>query len=156
LLNRLDQPGLVLIDRFNDAGNRIEAHLSEKFAIGIRGLPYTREMPLAHIVGLHYSAVGQSHFSSLIDIVLGSLRFAINAHTRGESQNLDTARRLLGILGPLFYREPAGAPISELSFLFSPKVIRAQQYRERYQRLKDFLAEAGVDTAQPITAERPY
>jgi hypothetical protein len=156
LLNRLRGPGLVLIDRFRDEGNRIDAHLAEKFSVGVRGLPYTREMRLKNIVGFHYSAVGQSHFPSVTDIVIGSLRFAINAHTRNARASLDTARRLLGILAPLFYREPENAPVSELSFLFSPKVIKADRYRQTYQALKDFLAEAGIDTQQPITAERVY
>jgi hypothetical protein len=156
LLNRFSGPGLVLIDQFSDAGNQIRAHLSEKFAVGIRGLPYTPEMRLKNIVGFHYSVIGQSHFPSLIDIALGSLRFAINAHTRQQIQQLDTARRLLGILEPLFFREREGAPISELGFMFSPKVIRAPRYLEKYGALKDFLTEAGVDTAQPITDERTY
>ena len=156
LLNRIGGPGLVLIDQFNDQGNQIRAHLAEKFAIGIRGLPYTPEMRLANIVGFHYSVVGQSHFPSLVDIALGSLRFAINAHTREQDQHLDTARRLLGILAPLFFREPDGAPISELSFQFSPKVIEVPSFRDKYQSLKNFLADAGVDTAQPITGERMY
>ena len=156
LLNRLGGPGLVLIDRFNDQGNRIAAHLSEKFSAGLRGLPYTPKMRLEHIVGFHYSAVGQSHFPSLIDIVLGSLRFAINTHTRNMQRSMETARRILGILAPLFYQEPEGAAISELSFQFSPKVINVDRYREKYQALKDFLAAAGIDTQQSITADRMY
>lgn len=156
LLNRRGGPGLVLLDRFNDEGNRIAAHLSEKFSVGLRGLPYKNKMRLEHIVGLHYSVVGQSHFPSLIDIVLGSLRFAINAQTRNQQGSMETAQRILGILAPLFYREPANAPVSELSFQFSPKVIIRGVYREKYQALKDFLAAAGIDTQQPITAERMY
>jgi hypothetical protein len=156
LLNRRNGPGLVLIDRFNDEGNRIEAHLSEKFSVGVRGLPYSREMRLNNIIGFHYSAVGQSHFPSLVDIALGSLRFAINAHSRNEENYMETARKLISILTPLFYREPPAPGISELSFQFSPKVIRSERYREKYQALKDFLASAGMDTQQPITDRRMY
>ena len=35
-LNRTQTPGLVLIDRFNDAGNAIDAHLSDKFSTGVQ------------------------------------------------------------------------------------------------------------------------
>ncbi len=155
LLNRWNGPGLVLIDRFNDQGNQIEAHLTEKFSVGVRGMPYAHEIRLTKIVGFHYSSVGQSHLPSIVDIVLGSLRFAINAHTRNVEKQLQTARKLLGLLEPLFWRDN-GAAISELSFLFSPKVIKAPSYREQYQALKDFLGESGIETAQPITAERQY
>lgn len=156
LLNRLGGPGLVLIDRFNDVGNAIEAHLRDKFTIGLTGMPYAQEIRLNNIVGFHYSAIGQSHLPSLIDIVLGSLRFSINAHTRGLDQHLQTARILLGLLSPLFWRPHDGEPVPELSFLFSPKVIRRDHFRRRYEALKRFLAEGGIATAQPITDVRMY
>ena len=64
LLNRQDSYGLCLIDRFSDA--QIDSHLREKFSIGLRGLPYAGDMRLERIIGFHYSAIGQSHFSSII------------------------------------------------------------------------------------------
>lgn len=155
LLNRWGGPGLVLIDQFNDKGNQIKSHLTDKFSIGLQGMPYSAEMRLSNIVGFHYSSVGQSHLPSVVDITLGSFRFALNAQTRNVDNQLVTAKKLLGILEPFFWREDAGA-VSELSFQFSPKVIKADAYRKQYQVLKDFLAEAGIDTAQPVTAERQY
>lgn len=87
VLNRLKDSGLVLIDRFNDEGNAIEAHLRDKFTVGLTGMPYGNgNIRLSNILGFHYSAIGQSHFPSIVDVVLGSLRFAINAHTRQEEQ----------------------------------------------------------------------
>ncbi len=80
VLNRVGGPGMVLIDRFNDEGNAIDAHLRDKFTIGITGLPYSAETRLANIIGFHYSAIGQSHLPSLVDVLLGSFRFAVNAH----------------------------------------------------------------------------
>lgn len=156
VLNRIDQPGLVLIDRFNDVGNAIEAHLRDKFTIGLTGMPYAQELRLRNIVGFHYSAIGQSHFPSLIDVVLGSLRFAINAHTRGQEGHLDTARQLLELISPLFWREADDDRVSELGFQFSPKIIRSAVYRARYEALKQFLEDGGIATAQPITADRLY
>lgn len=156
VLNRIDNPGLVLIDRFNDEGNAIEAHLRDKFSIGLTGMPYAQELRLRNIVGFHYSAIGQSHFPSLIDVVLGSLRFAINAHTRGQEANLATARQLLQLISPLFWRDADDQPVPELGFQFSPKIIRAPAYRARYEALKQFLEDGGVATAQPITDQRLY
>ncbi|WP_375172717.1 hypothetical protein [Pseudooceanicola sp.] len=156
ILNRLGGAGLVLIDRFNDEGNAIDAHLRDKFTVGITGLPYSPEMRLANISGFHYSAIGQSHFPSIVDVALGSLRLAINAHTRQMAGLLGTANTLLGLLSPLFWRQNDSDPVPELGFQFSPKVIRATRYREKYLGLKDFLARAGIVTYQEITDQRTY
>lgn len=148
LLNRTAGTGLVLIDRFDN--RQADGHLAEKFSVGVTGMPHNPQLRLSNIVGFHYAAVGQSHFCSLIDVVIGSLRFAINAFTRGEAGNLETAKRILAGLEPLFYREQDGAPVSELSLFFSPKTVRHRPYREKYLGLKAFLAESGIDTAQQI------
>lgn len=156
ILQRLDAHGLVLIDRFSDGNNEIEAHLRDKFSIGLTGLPYSSELRLDTIVGFHYSAVGQSHFASLIDIVVGSLRFAINAHTRGKSEHTETAKAILRSLAPMFFRTPGQSMVPELGFQFSPKVVKSDRYRAQYASLKDFLGQAGVEIEQPITNERQY
>jgi len=150
LLTHFGGPGLVLIDRFNDTGNLIESHLRDKFSVGLTWQSTGEEKRLDNIVGFHYSAVGQSHFPSIIDIALGSLRFAINAHTRGSNEQLPTAHAILKLLEPLFWRSSPGAAISEWSCVFSPKSIRAGQYRVQYQGLKEFLAASGVVTEQSI------
>lgn len=155
LMNRLGGPGIVLIDRFNDQGNQIEAHLTQKFSMGVN-LPYTPQARLQNILGFHYSSIGQSHFPSLIDVILGSFRFAVNAHTRAMNGHLETAHNILRMLEPLFFREPTNGPVSELSIFFSPKIINVATYREKYQSLKDFLSSVGINTAQPITDQRQY
>lgn len=156
ILNRLGGAGLVLIDQFNDAGNAIAGHLRDKFTVGLTDMPGRGEVRLPNIVGFHYSAVGQSHFPSIVDLALGSLRFAINAHTRGQDAHLPTATALLGILSPLFWRQAAGVPVPELGFIFSPRSVRNPGYRATYERLKAFLEEGGIPTAQAITGVRTY
>lgn len=144
LLNRFNSHGLMLIDRFSD--RQIDAHLRDKFSAGVRGLPYTDPLRLDRIIGYHYSAIGQSHFGSLVDIIICSLRFAVNAFSRDEEHNLETASRMLGLLAPLFYRsEERQNQISEISLFFSPKIIRVQAYRERYEQLRAFLASNGIE-----------
>lgn len=86
LLNRLDDCVLVLIDRFTD--KQSDAHVREKFLIGLTGMPYSKKMRLERILGFHYSAIGQSHFSSLIDALIGSMRFVIDAFSSGEESRL--------------------------------------------------------------------
>lgn len=146
--------GLVLIDRFED--KKIDGHLREKFSIGLTGMPYSNQMRLDRIIGFHYSAIGQSNFGSVIDIVLGSFRFAVNAFTREDPGKLQTARNLLTLLAPLFYSEPVVGHISELSLFFSPKVVYSGKYRAMYEDLRDFFAENGILPEQPITNERLY
>lgn len=154
-LNRPNSHGLVLIDRFDD--KQIDSHLREKFSVGIMGLPYSKQYRLERIVGFHYSAIGQSHFGSVIDIVLGSFRFAINAFTRGEDkqseEKLNTAKILLTQLAPLFLREGAGNYVSEISLFLSPKSVRVQRYRKRYEDVASFLSEHGIATNQYSTIE---
>lgn len=145
----LETPGLVLIDRFNDAGNAVDAHLREKFSVGLVGLPYAAEVRLRNIVGFHYSAIGQSHFPSVVDVVLGSLRFVINAHTR---DGVEDPPALLGLIAPLFWRHDPRGPVPEVGFSFSPKVVRADRYRAQYEALKVYLARGGVETLQRIRA----
>lgn len=115
-------------------------------------MPHTAALRLSNVVGFHYAAVGESHFSSLIDVVVGSLRSAINAFTRGETANLEAAKRILEGLQPLFYREGDNKPVSELSFFFSPKSVKVPGYRDRYLALKAFLSEHGIDTAHTVDA----
>ncbi|WP_439545006.1 hypothetical protein [Sandarakinorhabdus sp.] len=156
LTGSLDDYGMVLIDRFNDAGNRIEAHLRDKFTVGITGLPFTPRQRLSRIVGFHYSAIGQSHFPSIVDIALGSLRFAINAHTRGQDHNLATAGELIGLVSPMMWRFRDNNAVPEMAFTFRPQGVRHAPYRERYQSLKDFLTANGLVTTQEIVAQRQY
>lgn len=114
LLSRSQSPGLVLIDRFTDS--QIDNHLAEKFSIGVTGLPHTNEMRLSNVIGFHYAAIGQSHFSSLIDIVVGSLRFAINAYTRNQQNNIETAARILEGLQPFFTGKRRALPFRNSVF----------------------------------------
>ena len=118
-------------------------------------MPYSMIMHLDRILGFHYSAIGQSHFPSLIDIILGSFRFAVNRHTRCMDEREATAQRLLRLLSPLFIRQADGK-VSELSLLFSPKQIKVERYRDTYQALKDYLTASGIESEQTITEFRMY
>jgi Protein of unknown function (DUF3800) len=153
-LNRQRGHGLVLIDRFNDG--QIDAHLREKFSAGLTWVDSSEQTRLERIVGYHYSAIGQSHIPSIIDIVLGSFRHAINAHTRKVEGALKSAAKLLSLLAPLFFRERGDAKVSELSLMFSPKTIDSNKFRAMYEALSVFLAANGIVPEQPITGERRH
>jgi hypothetical protein len=150
-LNRVGDVGLVLIDTFQDA--QLTNILREKFQVGLRGMPYTHEMPLSRILGYHLATIGSSHFCSVIDIVLGAFRFVVN--NRNDATKAGVVRELLAQMAPLFIRDDR-ARVSELSLFFSPKVIRAKRYREQYEALHRFFGDAGLTPYQAITGERNY
>ena len=153
-LNRKSAIGMALLDRFNDAGNQIDGHVREKVAFGVKGLPYSKEKRLKNLVGVHYSAIGQSHFCSLVDIIVGSLRFAINVHSRSQQDMEPTAKALLQLLSPLFFREErdfTSTKVSKLGFQFSPKNVRLAHFREKYIALHNFLLSNGIHCDQTIS-----
>lgn len=151
ILNRTNEHGMILIDRFNDNGNRIDGHLREKMSNGI-DIIHRGNVTLDNIIGYHYSAIGQSHFTSLSDIIVGSLRWAINVHCRGEAHR-DSALQLLGLMSPLFWREAGEVVVRDLGFCFSPFSVRAPRYHALYTSLQGFLREGGIVSSQAIGRE---
>lgn len=149
VLSRMEEFGVVLIDRFNDDGNKIEGHLKEKMSTGVY-FPYQQDPKrLSRIIGFHYAAIGQSHFTSLIDVLLGSFRFAMNAHCRSENKLHDSARNVLSIMSPLFFSRYDDS-ICDMGIHFSPMNVKVERYRSQYLSLQDFLASGQVNSGQKL------
>lgn len=136
--------GLVLIDRFDDG--TVNDHLIEKFSVGVVGLPFTPVKRLANIVGFHYSNIGQSNYTSIVDVAIGSLRYCINGFTRGDSRAVSTAGKVLPILSPLFHRHDGRQSVSDLGMCFSPKDVRTPKYKLMYDNLRVFLNDNQITT----------
>jgi hypothetical protein len=153
-LARPNSHGLVLIDRFND--KKIDHHLRQKFSVGITGLPYTPTKRLERVIGFHYAAIGQSHLCSVVDIALGSLRFAVNVCTANREASIPTAEKLMRLLSPLFFREEGSEKVSEIGLFFSPKVVNAPNYRSEYEKVQEFMSNCGVVPSQWSTGVSPY
>jgi hypothetical protein len=151
-LNHKKSKGLVLIDPFQD--RRLRDHLCEKFSIGIMGLPYTPVSRLQNILGFHIAYIGTSNFCSLVDIVLGSLRYAVN--NRENKTTKGVAKTLISQLEPLCIREEISKKVSELSIFFSPKIIKEPSYRLEYIKLHAFLKEGGIEPSQYPSDTRSY
>lgn len=151
-LYRTKDFGLVLIDNFND--RYFPEILREKFSVGIRGLPYTKVKRLEKILGFHAAIIGSSNFSSLVDIVMGSLRFAVN--NRNDIDKANTVSVLLSQLRPLFIEEPTSNKVSEISIFFSPKVIKSDSFLKQYCELYDFLLQNKIVCAQQPVNYRTY
>lgn len=119
-------------------------------------MPYSEKKRLERIVGFHYSAIGQSNMCSVVDIVLGSLRFAVNAASSSSEATSTTGVRLLELLSPLFFREHGRDSVSEIGLFFSPKIVKSAKYRGQYEALHNFISRAGIKIEQKITDERNY
>jgi hypothetical protein len=143
LLNRANDHGVVLLDTFAD--KTLNDLLSEKFLVGLKGLPHSRIYRLDRILGFHLASIGTSNFCSLVDIVVGALRFCANSIV--DEARRATALLLAQQLSPMCVRDPNGR-VSELSLFFSPKTIIVGAYRERYEALGQFFAAAGLEPAQ--------
>jgi hypothetical protein len=85
-LQRVDGHRLVLLDTFIDS--ELNPILREKFSIGVKGLPYSATLRLDRILGFHLASIGTSNFCSVIDIVLDSLRYAIDCRTDTSKQKI--------------------------------------------------------------------
>lgn len=146
--------GIVLIDRFTD--KEMDRHILSLFSVGNKNLPYSKESRHERILGIHYSSIGQSHFCSLVDIVLGSFRLTVDLSDRKGKAAPETPTKLAKIIHPLFVTCGSKGAIAEISITFNPKVIKHSGYRAKYNELKDYLKSIGLETAQQITGERQY
>jgi hypothetical protein len=145
-LNRVNDHGLVLIDTFQD--NLLSRFLREKFSVGLVGLPYSATYRLDRVLGFHLASIGSSNFCSIVDVVLGALRYSINA--RKDQAKSQVTQTLLAQLAPLAIRAPSGK-VEEISFFFSPKTIRAPSYLKEYEALHSYFAQNGLDCQQRPT-----
>ena len=140
-LGRLDDHGIVIVDTFND--DCLPQILREKFSIGLRGLPFCESYRLQRILGFHVATIGSSHFCSVIDVVLGSVRYAVNNFNSADRRAVCLA--LLQQLRPMLIDSLDGR-VSELSIFYSPREIRHRPYLEEYKGLDAFFQEAGINT----------
>lgn len=140
--------GIVFVDRFNDEGNLIDAHLRRKFAVGLEGEGLlTNPLPLRRVVGLHYTTIGQSHLTSLIDIILGTYRTAFNIYSRQEEQSYALAKDIFEFIAPLFQRAE-GNCIPRVAISFSPLEVRAPVYRRKYRHVIERMNSCGYNLTQ--------
>lgn len=139
--------GMILVDRFNDKGNKIDAHLANKFSNGLEGLPFSPRLRLERVVGLHYCAVGQSHMTYLIDIILGTYRTAFNIYARNQTASFPLAEEILKFLDPLFVKGSDGCT-PRISISFSPLDVRVPKFRQKYVDMINNFNAAGYNLTQ--------
>jgi hypothetical protein len=133
--------GMVCIDRVDEKfGYR---YLSSKFQEGIE-LPDGRTAKLARIIHYSISCNGASHISSLVDIVLGGMRYSVN--TAGGVGKEELAREILPPISRMMWHavKPDGSwQVGGYGFLQYPKDVLVPEYREQYVNLARTLSEWG-------------
>jgi hypothetical protein len=149
LERRLDF-GLMLIDTFKEA--ELREIIKEKWAVGLKDMPYSKTMGLTRILGYHVAMISSSHLCSLTDIILGALGCVINY--RQDESKAELVSTLVKQIVPFCIME--NGRVSDWSLFFSPKVIKAPPFLSRYQHLKNFFGQHGLPPLQPITDERYY
>ncbi|MGB9713112.1 MAG: DUF3800 domain-containing protein [Dissulfurimicrobium hydrothermale] len=142
-LKQENEFGLVLIDTFSD--EKLPEILREKFAIGLRGFPFSRIYRLERVLGFHLATIGSSNFSSVVDIVLGSLRYAVNSRVKPDRHVV--ACTLLQQIAPMYIPGNKPGDISELSVFFSPKTVKVVNYQKQYCELSRYLKKCGFGHA---------
>lgn len=149
-LEHPDGFGLVMIDRFQD--KLIEGELINKLSSGIsKRLPNGVAFKVNRILGYHFTAIGQSHFCSVVDVVIGSLRFAINSFTQQDDRHDVSAKAIFGQISPLFFRHITNK-VQPSSLWFSPAFVKHDPYRARYAELVEYLIDQGIEPQQKYKA----
>lgn len=142
-LSEKNDVGTVCIDRL-DPGQAY-AYMKDKFANGVTFAPSGAKVKLRRVIHYSMSSDGASHLSSLTDIALGSVRYAVNFAT-GQGKE-EVARNVLQPVAEAMWHKvkPNGEhQVGGYGFIQYPQNIRVHGYRERYESLAKRLGELGT------------
>ncbi|HKU51713.1 MAG TPA: hypothetical protein VJQ25_04545, partial [Nitrospira sp.] len=135
-----NEPGTVNIDIFDERS--LYAIMIEKFSRGLVDFKDKPDYRLRNIVSVNAAKLGASHFGSIIDILIGSLRFAVN--NREVAEQAKTCDDLLTQLAPLFHRRPGATEVSALGLSYRPKDILSSDYFDETLKLHKYLSQRGI------------
>jgi hypothetical protein len=140
-LSEKNDVGAVCIDRL-DPGQAY-VYMKDKFANGVT-FPSGTKVKLRRVIHYSMSSDGASHLSSLTDIALGSVRYAVNFAT-GHGKE-EVARKVLQPVAEAMWHKlkPNGEhQVGGYGFIQYPQSIKVDAYRERYDALARRLGELG-------------
>lgn len=122
--------GMVIVDRLSDVSEY--SFLTEKFTKGL--IVGDKTIPLNNIKLLSSTCDNASHFSSAMDIVLGSFRYCIN-----QPYNLESARVMIKNITKLIWADKHEQGINpfEKGLTLRPKSegIKVPEYKKEYNDL---------------------
>jgi hypothetical protein len=133
--------GAVCIDRLDPKFGY--GYMKDKFANGV-SLPDGRTPKLNRVIHYSMSCDGASHISSLTDIALGSMRYAVNYAT-GQGKE-EVARQIMVPLARAMWAKQEGNTrrIGGYGFLKHPKEVKSPRFEAEYKDLIDKLGELGA------------
>lgn len=133
-LQEKDSQGICLIDSL--PVDKQFQYLSDKFTTGL-DLP-GENLSLNRIQVFGATVINASQISSAMDIVLGSLRYAVN-----DPANKEAAKSMMeDVARMMWYREHQGEKyLGDRGVILRPKLnnIEVEAYRQGYQTLTDYL-----------------
>ena len=126
--------GLALVDR--TPGDKGFGYLKQKFSQGLSG-PGWEGIPLNRIYAYGATCDGASHLSSAVDIVLGSLRYCVNA-----SVETDVVANMFTQVARLMWHNKVGDVVfvREYGLMLRPLDVKVDAYREEYDTLVQRLS----------------
>lgn len=134
-LRRKRDVGMVLVDRL--PFGKGYAFLREKFTEGSRFPDGSDSMRLSdRMLAFGATSDGASHFSSAVDIVLGSFRFCVNQ--RGKTE---VSKKLMEKVAPMIWHRRSGdvAYLRDYGLMLRPQTIRVPHYQQKYDDLVEHL-----------------
>lgn len=132
-----DSSGAVCIDRMPDnyAFGQIEKMMQAQ--IDRNGA----KVGIPRIVHYSFTSEGASHFNSIVDICLGTLRFCCTAAFDRKERSTQISREVFPKLYRLLHKDPRTNLANGAGLFFLPIVVHADSIRARYDQLSRFLQE---------------
>jgi hypothetical protein len=129
--------GAVCLDRLDEKFSY--AYFQDKFSNGVT-LHDGRTVLLSRIVYYSTTCDGASHLSSIVDIVLGGLRYCVNSAS-GTGNDAVAAQIFPPVARMMWSKDSANErKIGGYGFLQYPREVRVPAYQERYRALATALS----------------
>lgn len=146
--------GMMQLDSFEERD--IRRIIRNKFT---KGLEYRKDdgsiqyEELSRIIGFHVSFINSSNFSSLVDVLLGTVAYCANIRNNPTRQS--TVSKIMPSINSLFLRRQNGK-VSRISIFYSPVSFTTQARMEDYIDLNLFFEKHGINVDwEPRLRQKP-
>lgn len=136
--------GMVLVDRLPD-NSAAYSMLKRKFQDGLSIETTGNMIKLDRIMLYATTCDGASHLSSAVDIVLGGLRWVVNA--QGRSTPGTTERKIFTNVAGMMYGKEDGDTLKVRNYglILRPETVIVPAYQAEYDSLVEYMTELAQD-----------